>query len=169
MGIQQTRTPGSIGGGRKTSFTTALTETSTIDKEGVGALRQEGDKWYKWCKFDNGTANITAAAGLCVGYVAGVANVDGAVITPDVSDTNNIGAGVLMAAPADQEFCWVQIKGLSGVLAQDVTAGAVGNALTLAGAADGEFDVSAAVTDFIVGTLVVATASAQQVLLDCPF
>ena len=165
MGLQQTRTPGTVGGGRKTTFTTALTETSTINKEGLGAIRQEGPNFYKWVKYNSGTAEIAAATGLCVGYVAG-ANEE---VTPDVSDTNNIGAGVLMSVPADGEYCWVQIKGLSGVLAQDVTAGSVGNALTLAGAADGEFDVSAAVTDFVIGALVVSTASNQQVLLDCPW
>lgn len=170
MALQQTRTPGSKGGGRKTIYATALTETSAIDKEGVGTLRQEGDKVYKWCKYDAGTAVIAGVAGLVVGYVK-EAN-DGftdSIVTADVSDTDNIGAGVLMAAPADGDYCWVQTHGLSGVLAQDVTAGAVGNAMTLAGAADGELDVSAAVTDFVVGVLVVATGGSQRVYLNCPF
>lgn len=165
MGIQQIRTPGSIAGGRKTSFVTALTETSDIDREGIGALRQEGARWYKYIQYSEGTAAIAAVAGLCVGYVAG----SDTSVTPDVSDTSGIGAGVLMSAPANNQYAWIQIKGLSGILAQDVTAGAVGNALTLVGASDGEFDVSAVVTDFVIGALAVATASSQQIHLDCPF
>ena len=109
MALQQTRPPGSSQGGRKTSFATSLTEVATYDKEGIGTIRQEGTKWYKWIKYDAGTAAITAVAGLVVGYVAGTTNVSGCIVTPDVSDTNNIAAGVLMAAPADDGYGWVQI------------------------------------------------------------
>lgn len=168
MSIQQSRTPGSVGGGRKTVYATTLTETSTIDKEGVGTIRQEGAKFYRWCKYDNGTANITALAGHVVAYKAGHANFTNAVVTPDVSDTDGVCAGVLMSAPADAEYCWVQTRGLSGILALDVTAGALGNAMTIIGAGDGRLDVSALVTDYIAGVLVDTTASAQKVVLSCP-
>lgn len=167
MAIQQIRTPGSIAGGRKTVFASGLEETSTIDLDGVGAIRQEGDKFYKWVRYNNGTAGISAVAGLCVGYVSGTTTHE---VTPDVSDTADLGAGVMLSAPANGEYCWIQTKGISGILSQDVTdpTAVIGQAVTLKGAADGEFDVSAAHTDFVIGMIIVVTSGSQQLWLDCP-
>ena len=74
-------------------------------------------------------------------------------------------AGVLMSAPADGEYCWIQTHG-PATLNTALTAGADGNALTAVGATDGTLDVSAAVTDHIAAIAV--DASAKIVFLTCP-
>ncbi len=66
----------------------------------------------------------------------------------DLSDSVGLGAGVFQSAPADAEYCWLQILG-SATLTTALTAGADGNALTPVGSTDGTLDVSALVTDHI--------------------
>ena len=87
------------------------------------------------------------------------------VVTSDLSDSANVGAGMLMCAPATGEYCWIQTGGYA-TLNTALTAGADGNALTAVGATDGTIDVSAAVTDFICAVAV--DASAKIVFLTCP-
>ena len=86
-------------------------------------------------------------------------------VTSDLSDSANIGAGVLQAVIANGSYGWIQTRGVA-TLTPSLTAGADGNALTAAGATDGTLDVSAAVTDFICAVAV--DASAKIVMLTCP-
>ncbi len=53
--------------GAKKIFQTKLTDTSTTDKEGVGTLRWEGNKCYKWILYNNGAGSVASVAG-GVGY-----------------------------------------------------------------------------------------------------
>jgi hypothetical protein len=64
---------------------------------------------------------------------------------------------VLQSAPADGEYCWIQIRG-AATITPSLTAGSDGNALTPVGASDGTLDVSAAVTDSICAYAVDASA-----------
>lgn len=127
----------------KAVFMTAVTDTWTNAKDGdpLGDLRWENGKAYKCVKFNNGVGNVAAIAGHCAYYYA----VSGAaaattgylsnIVTMDVTDSHNIGAGVFLSVPADGDFCWVQIRGRATLLAAALPAGADGNALTANGAA----------------------------------
>ncbi len=129
--------------------------------------RDQGGKSYKYLQFDNGAGNVAAVAGNFAYYYAPSGASAGAttVVTMDLSDSANVGAGVFQAVLTDQYYGWFQIKG-SATLTTALTAGADGNALTAVGSTDGTLDVSALVTDFICAVAV--DASARIVLLTCP-
>lgn len=151
----------------KKIWATKLTEFSTTDKEGIGAIRFEGAKVYKYVSYNQGAGAVAAVAGNVAyyhgddSYTASVANV-----TSDLSDSANLGAGVLMSAIPHGSFGWIQIKGVA-TLTTALTAGADGNALTAVGATDGTLDVSAAVTDHVCA--IALDASAKIVLCDFPW
>lgn len=133
-----------------------------------------GDKWtdkdgkvYKFVKYDTGAGSVAAVAGNFCYYYAPSGASEGSTdtVTSDLSDSANVGAGVLQSAPADGEYCWIQIRG-PATLTTALTAGADGNALTPVGATDGTLDVSALVTDHICAIAV--DASAKIVFVTCP-
>lgn len=103
-------------------------------------------KGYKYIQYDAGTVATAGVTGEVAYYMATAANTN--VVTSDLSDSNNLGAGVLQADMIDQYYGWVQISG-PATLTIALTAGADGNALTPVGSADGTLDVSAAVTDAV--------------------
>lgn len=148
------QTPGTGAKGIKKIFATSLTETSTIDLEGVSTIRRDGNSTYKWVQFNNGAGDVASIAG-DVAYYYGVSGdavtggYENGVVTMDRTD-GYLGAGVFQAIIADLSYGWIQIRG-PATLTQALTAGADGNALTHVGAgADGALDVSAAVTDAVV-------------------
>ena len=124
-----------------------------------------GGKVYKFVQYDAGTAAAAGVAGE-VTYYSAAGGAQDFLVTSDVSDSVNLGAGVLQAAVADAEYCWVQIKG-PATLSIALTAGADGNALTAVGAGDGTLDVSALVSDAIVAYA--DDASANEILCDFPW
>lgn len=115
---------------------------------GLGDYWEDGTgKCYKFVQYDTGAGAVAAVSGqVAYYYLAG--GYKNHKVTSDLSDSVNIGAGVLQSAPADGEFCWIQIGG-PATLSIALTAGADGNALTAVGATDGTLDVSFAVTDAI--------------------
>ena len=112
----------------------------------LGTIMQDSDgKIYKFVQYDTG------AGAAAVGNVAYYYTLDGYKnnqVTSDLSDSVEIGAGVLQSAPADGEYCWIQVKG-GATLTPALTAGADGDPLTPTGATDGTLDVTTAVTDNI--------------------
>ena len=148
------QTPGTGSKGIKKIFATALTETSTIDLEGVNTIRRDGNKTYKWVKYNNGAGDVASVAGNIAYYygVSGDAVTGGyenGVVTMDLTDAT-MGAGVFQAIIADASFGWIQIRG-PATMTTAALAGSDGNALTHTGATtDGTLDVSAAVTDAVV-------------------
>lgn len=152
--------------GAKVDETFTSTTLQTSGKGfGLGDLYTAHDgRIYKFVLFSDGTGNVTAVAGNFVYYVAET-GAETWTVTSDLSDSNNIGAGVLQSAPADGEYCWIQVAG-PATLNTALTAGADGNALTAVGATDGTLDVSALVTDFICAVAI--DASAKKVILTCP-
>jgi len=165
------QTPGSAGAGLKRIFATGLTETLSYDAEGVGAIRFEGNKIYKYVKYNKGAGSIAAIVGDVAYYYALAGDgVSGGYknneVTMDRTD-GLVAAGVLQAIIADTEFGWIQIKG-PATLTQALTAGADGNKLSEVGAgADGALDVAALVTD---GHVAIAfDASAKDIICDFPF
>lgn len=161
-----------MGTGFKASYITGLADTDTLDREGVGALRWEGNKCYKWVKFNNGAGNVASIAGDAAYYygVGGdAADGDGyedSVVTMDRTDAY-LGAGIFQAIIADGSFGWIQIKG-GATLTQALTGGADGQQLTHVGAgADGALDVTSDDTSAIIGFA--TDASAKLIYCDFPF
>ena len=153
----------------KKIWQTQLTDTSTTDLEGIGVIRLEGSRWYKWVKYNDGTGDVAAVAGNVVVYHGDDAVViDSACeVTMDYTDGDNICAGALQAIIAHGSFGWIQIKGIA-VLTTALTAGSDGDQLTPVGAADGTLDVvvTGALTH-IAGYAM--DVSAKEVFLDCPW
>lgn len=125
-------------------------------------------KVYKYVQYNTAAGAVAAVAGNVAYYYApgGVSAGSVTVVTSDLSDSAGLGAGVLMSAPTNGQYCWVQIKG-AATLTTALTAGADGNALTPVGSTDGTLDVSALVTDAICAWAV--DASAKIVMCDFPF
>ena len=145
-----------------------LTAVDATPKMTPGVVAQTADgKKYKYVQYDAGAGPVAAVAGNVAYYYAPGGTSAGAttVVTSDLSDSAGLGAGVLQSAPADGEYCWIQIKG-PATLTTALTAGADGNALTAVGATDGTLDVSALVTDAIVAYAV--DASVKIVMCDFP-
>ena len=144
-----------------------ITETGmTLDFQ-LGQIGQAVDgKLYKYVQYDTGAGNVVAVSGNVVGYLAPSGASAGATtkVTADASDTAKAGAGVLNSAPADGEYCWIQVTG-ARQLTTALTSGADGNALTV-GTADNTLKVSAAVTDSICATAI--DASAKIVMCQFP-
>lgn len=148
---------------QKKIFLTKLTDTSVSDLEGVGTVREEGNKRYKWILFNNGAGNVASVAGNFAYYYL-AAGLAANTVTMDLTDAI-LGAGVFQAIIANGSYGWIQIKG-NATLTTALTAGADGNALTPIGTTDGTLDVSAAVTDHICAYA--SDISARQVTLVCP-
>lgn len=104
--------------------------------------RTSDGKLYKFIQYEAGAAAVSGVAGE-VAYYATVAVGDatGTIVTSDLSDSDEVGAGVLQAAFADGEFGWIQVGGLA-TLTIALTAGVDGDALTPTGAGDGTLDVN---------------------------
>lgn len=132
----------------------------------LGSLGLSNGKIYKYVKYDTGAGPVAAV----IGQVAFYYTLDGHklnTVTSDLSDSLEIGAGVLQSAPADGEYCWIQIKG-SATLSIALTAGADGDLLTPTGATDGTLDVSAtALSDHICA--IAGDISDMEIICDFPF
>jgi len=124
-------------------------------------------KIYKFVQYDTGAGSVAAVAGnICYYYAPSGASAGATtVVTSDISDSASLGAGVLQSAPADGEYCWIQVKG-AATITTALTAGADGNALTAHGATDGTLDVAALVTDAVVAYAI--DASAKIIMCDFP-
>lgn len=144
----------------------ALTEgqTPSVGEQFFGL----GGKVYKFVQYNTAAGPVAAVSGNVCYYYApgGVSAGSTTVVTSDLSDSAGVGAGVLQSAPANGEYCWIQIKG-PATLTTALTAGADGNALTPVGATDGTLDVSALVTDSICAYAI--DASAKIVMCDFPW
>jgi len=149
-----------------------LTNTYTAAQLLLGSAPGLGDhyedkdgKVYKFVKYDTGAGSVAAVAGNFAYYYLAGGTQDN-IVTSDLSDSVNIGAGVLMAVIGDGEYGWIQISG-PATLTTALTAGADGNALTPVGSTDGTLDVSALVTDHICA--IADDISAKEVILCCPW
>lgn len=132
---------------------------------GVGDIWDDGNgKVYKFVQYDTGAGSVAAVADQVAYYYQAGGYASG-VVTSDLSDSVNIGAGVLKSAPADGEYCWIQIEG-PATLALALTAGSDGNALTAVGATDGTLDVAGAVTNAVCA--IADDASAKSIICMFP-
>ena len=164
------QTPGSAEGGLSQSYVTGLTETSLTDLEGVGKVRYENKKWYKWVKYNDGTADLDVVAGDFVNYLAATGYKNSEVVpdTADADATTPFGAGVVQAAvTVTATFMWIQIKGFA-TLSLDPT-GTPGDSNALVPSATDKAMAVATASDVehICGHT--TDDSAKEVYLDCPW
>lgn len=113
----------------------------------LGDIAEIQNKRYKFVQYKEGTAAVDGVAGEVAYYYT----LDGYKlnqVTSDLSDSVEIGAGVLQATMSDGEYGWIQIRG-PATLTIALTAGADGDPLTPTGAGDGTLDQPTAVTDHI--------------------
>jgi hypothetical protein len=121
---------------------------------------------FKYVQYDTGAGSVAAVSGQVAYYYAPSGASAGAVnvVTSDLSDSAEIGAGVLQSAPTDGQYCWIQIGG-TATLTIALTAGADGDPLTPTGAGDGTLDVTAAATSAVCAFAVDASAK----IIACQF
>ena len=121
---------------------------------------------FKYVQYDTGAGSVAAVSGQVAYYYAPSGASAGAVnvVTSDLSDSAEIGAGVLQSAPTDGQYCWVQIGG-TATLTIALTAGADGDPLTPTGAGDGTLDVTAAATSPVCAFAIDASAK----IIACQF
>lgn len=157
--------------GFKSVFVSSLTEVTTVAKDQLGDIRWEGNKVYKYVQYKEEAAAVDGVAGEVCYYVLDT-GFGAHQVTSDLSASGGagaeIGAGVLQAVMSDNEFGWIQIKGLA-VLTITLTAGADGNALTPQGSADGTLDV--VVTTVALGHICayITDVTDKEILCDFPF
>ena len=121
---------------------------------------------FKYVQYDTGAGSVAAVSGYVAYYYAPSGTSAGAVnvVTSDLSDSNEVGAGVLQSAPTDGQYCWIQIGG-TATLTIALTAGADGDPLTPTGAGDGTLDVTAAATSPVCAFAIDASAK----IIACQF
>ena len=121
---------------------------------------------FKYVQYDTGAGSIAAVSGQVAYYYAPSGASAGAVnvVTSDLSDSAEIGAGVLQSAPTDGQYCWIQIGG-TATLSIALTAGVDGDPLTPTGAGDGTLDVTAAATSPVCAYAIDASAK----IIACAF
>ncbi len=126
---------------------TAVSDTAEFLLGQHGAVVGSPSKVYKYVQYDTGSGSVAAASGNAAYYYTldGYKNNQ---VTSDLSDSVEIGAGILQSAPTDGQFCWIQIRG-AATMAAALTAGADGDPLTPTGSADGKLDVTADVTSVV--------------------
>ena len=124
---------------------TEVSDTATF-QVGQKGMDSAGNT-FKYVQYDTGAGSVAAVSGQVAYYYAPSGASAGAVnvVTSDLSDSAEIGAGVLQSAPTDGQYCWIQIGG-TATLSIALTAGADGDTLTPTGAGDGTLDVTAAAT-----------------------
>ena len=145
---------------------TAQSTTPEFVPGSLGAVTDStGTKIYKYLKYDDGTAAVDGVAGE-VAYYYTLDGYKNHVCSSDLSDSIEIGAGVIQANIATETYGWFQIKG-AATLSIALTAGADGDPLTPTGAADGTLDVSSAATDNVCA--IAGDISDKEIICDFPF
>ena len=144
---------------------TAQSTTPEFVPGSLGAVTDStGTKIYKYLKYDDGTAAVDGVAGE-VAYYYTLDGYKNHVCSSDLSDSVEIGAGVIQANIATETYGWFQIKG-AATLTIALTAGADGDPLTPTGAADGTLDVSSAATDNVCA--IAGDISDKEIICDFP-
>ena len=144
---------------------TAQSTTPEFIPGQLGAVTgSTGTKIYKYLKYDDGTAAVDGVAGE-VAYYYTLDGYKNHVCSSDLSDSIEIGAGVIQANIATETYGWFQIKG-AATLSIALTAGADGDPLTPTGSADGTLDVSSAATDNVCA--IAGDISDKEIICDFP-
>ena len=128
---------------------TSVAVTPEFQLGQLGAIIDDtnGTRMYKYLQYDTGSAGTAAVAGE-VAYYYTLDGYKNFQVTSDLSDSVEIGAGVIQAVMTDGQYGWFQVTGVA-TLTIALTAGADGDPLTPTGSADGTLDVASAATDNI--------------------
>ena len=125
-----------------------IDEVSDTATHNLGQLGQTDDgKIYKYVQYDTGSGSVAAVSGN-VAYYYTLDGYKNNSVTSDLSDSIELGAGVLQSAPTDGQYCWIQVRG-AATLTPSLTAGTDGDPLTPTGSSDGTLDLATAITDNI--------------------
>ena len=165
--------------GFKRAFVTPLDTVDLSDKEGVGTIRFEGNKVYKYVQLLNTSGTVAVVAGDAVAYFAEVGHNTSRVVSDiDDADTVIIGAGIVGATIAGvlliSYYVWIQIKGPVTVAQTIAGSAGDGDQLQMDGAdkaltkqlfAGTTPDIAAAGSYMGIAT----DATAKLVALECPF
>ncbi|KKK64482.1 hypothetical protein LCGC14_2983750, partial [marine sediment metagenome] len=133
-------------------------------------VRYENKKWYKWVKYDDGTANLDIVAGDFLNYLAATGyNLDTVVAdTADADSTTPFGAGVAVAAvTVTATYMWIQIKGLVTLSLDPTGTPADSNALVPSATNKAMAIATSSDVEHICGHTI--DDSAKLVYLDCPW
>lgn len=155
-------------------FGVRLTDTYTaaeLSARGfkAGDLYEDSNgKKYKLYKYNSGAGTIAAAAGNVAFFYAASGTSAGQTteVTSDLSDSAEVGAGVLQAAIASGSFGWCQVTG-PATLTTALAGGVDGDPLTPTGGADGTLDVTAAATSAICAVAI--DADAKIIMCQFPY
>ena len=145
-------------------------DVTEVSDSATFALGQKGmdasGNTFKYIQYDTGAGSVAAVSGQVAYYYAPSGTSAGAVnvVTSDLSDSAEVGAGVLQSAPTDGQYAWIQIGG-TATLSIALTAGADGDPLTPTGAGDGTLDVTAAATSPVCAFAIDASAK----IIACQF
>ena len=117
-------------------------------------------KTYKYIQYLEGAAAVDGVAGEVAFYPTPAVDttVSGNIVTSDLSDSIEVGAGVLQATMSNLEYGWIQVSGIA-TLSIALSEGADGDPLTPTGAADGTLDVTAAATSAVCAYALDASAN----------
>ena len=151
--------------GIKKIFATQLSDLDTFDKEGVGTIRQEGNKKYKYVRFVPGSATVAITAGKAV-YYKTISSMTVTGKSADGLGSGALGAGLAVAAQAgtDTVYGWIQVRGLCST---PDAAGAIGGGLKMG--TDGALAQMTAHTDFCYAVTVDNTGGSWKVLATFPY
>lgn len=150
-----------VGANLTATYTAAdLTGIESGSVPGIGDVYVSHDnKKYRFVQYNAGAGPVAAVAGNVAyfyapgGVSAGATN----VVTSDLSDSAEVGAGVLQAAIPTGGYGWIQVGGVA-TLTPALTAGADGDPLTPSGSTDGTLDTVAAATDAVCAYAIDASA-----------
>ena len=127
-----------------------LTAIDTVAQFKLGTIAGDIEttgpqKMYKYVQYNAATAAVAGVAGEVTYYATvAIGDATATIVTSDLSDSDEVGAGVLQASLTDDAYGWIQVKGIATLtIALDGTPGD-GGALTPTGAADGTLDVNIA-------------------------
>lgn len=144
----------------------AASTTPAFTPGTIGSSFHDGAfKVYKYMMYDEATAAVDGVAGEVAYYVADTGYAANTV-TSDLSDSDEVGAGVLQVNMSDGEYAWFQIKGFA-TLSIALTAATDGAPQTPTGSADGSIDDTTAVTDHVCAVTI--DASAKEIICDFPY
>mgnify|MGYP004545127757 CR=1 FL=1 len=133
-----------VGASLGATYTAAeLTGQESGGVPGIGDIYVSHDnKRYRFVQYNPGVGNIAAVTGRAAyffapgGVSAGLTN----TVTSDLSDSSEVGAGILMGDIPNGGYGWIQIGGVA-TMSVALTAGVDGDPLTATGATDGTLDV----------------------------
>lgn len=114
--------PSAIGAtGQKQLFVTPITEVAATDVEGVGTIRVEQDKIYRWVK--NAETATTFSAGQVVAHVITAGTTAIQEVKQMATANLSFLAGVVMGTLVGSSYGWIQIWGTGSVSVSGATTG----------------------------------------------